>query len=98
MEVYKGRLVAYSLGNFMGYKQFGTGGGASGTSVVLDAVLGADGALLRARLHALALDGDSIPRPDPALAAYRYVGSLSAADFPETGVSVGPDGSLSWRP
>ena len=23
MEVYKGRLIAYSLGNFMGYAQFG---------------------------------------------------------------------------
>ncbi|MDX6647681.1 MAG: hypothetical protein QOK40_3408, partial [Miltoncostaeaceae bacterium] len=42
MEVYRGRLVAYSLGNFAGYKVFGLGGTLS-TSGVLQVTLAADG-------------------------------------------------------
>lgn len=96
MEVYNGRLIAYSLGNFTGYRQFGTQGGYGGTSVILDATLAGNGVLVEARLHALALDGESIPRPDPTGTAWKQVGELSALDFPETGVKVGAEGVLSW--
>ena len=96
MEVYKGRLVAYSLGNFVGYKQFGTQGGYGGTSVVLSAVLADNGVLVSAQLHPVALDSDGQPRPDPSGAAWAQIAELSAADFPQTGVKVGPQGELSW--
>jgi poly-gamma-glutamate capsule biosynthesis protein CapA/YwtB (metallophosphatase superfamily) len=96
MEVYKGRLVAYSLGNFVGYKQFGTQGGYGGTSVVLSAVLADNGVLVSAQLHPVALDSDGQPRPDPSGAAWTQVAELSAADFPQTGVKVGAEGQLSW--
>jgi poly-gamma-glutamate capsule biosynthesis protein CapA/YwtB (metallophosphatase superfamily) len=96
MEVYRGRLVAYSLGNFMGYRQFGTSGGYGGRTVLLEAELAGNGVLVSAKLHPLALDGDSVPRPDPSGAALQDVRELSAADFPETGVKVAEDGTLSW--
>ncbi len=96
MEVYKGRLVAYSLGNFVGYKQFGTQGGFGGTSLVLSAVLADNGVLVSAQLHPVALDGEGQPRPDPDGAAWAQVAELSAADFPQTGVKVGDQGQLSW--
>lgn len=98
MEVYHGRLVAYSLGNFMGYKQFGTGGGYGGNTVLLEVELAANGVLKAAKLHSIALSGESIPEPDPDGTALGYVRELSAADFPETGVAVAEDGTLSWRP
>jgi hypothetical protein len=96
MEVYRGRLIAYSLGNFMGYRQFGTAGGYGGRTVLLEAELAGNGVLVSARLHPIALDGESIPRPDPAGEGLQHVRELSAADFPETGVKVAPDGTLSW--
>ena len=96
MEVYKGRLVAYSLGNFVGYKQFGTQGGYGGTSLVLSAVLADNGVLVSGQLHSVALDGEGQPRPDPTGAAWAQVAELSAADFPQTGVRVGPEGQLIW--
>jgi poly-gamma-glutamate capsule biosynthesis protein CapA/YwtB (metallophosphatase superfamily) len=97
MEVYRGRLVAYSLGNFMGYRQFGTGGGYGGTTVILEADLAANGALVRAKLHPIALDSESVPHPDPTGLAWDHVRELSAADFPRSGVTVGEDGTLAWR-
>ncbi|MFT4628220.1 MAG: hypothetical protein ACI8PZ_006915 [Myxococcota bacterium] len=97
MEVYKGRLIAYSLGNFVGYKQFGRGGGVTGTSLVLEVELAANGVLGKATIHPMMLDGDAVPHPDPTGAAWAQIRELSAADFPETGVSVAEDGTLGWR-
>jgi len=96
MEVYKGRLVAYSLGNFMGYAQFGTQGGLGGHTVMVDAVLAPNGALVSAKLHAIRLDERSVPSVDEAGVGLGHVRELTAADFPETGVTVEEDGSLSW--
>jgi hypothetical protein len=96
MEVYRGRLIAYSLGNLVGYRQFGTRGGYTATSALLTVDLAADGALLAGQLHPLALDDDATPHPDPEGAAWDQVNELSAADLPDTGVRVGPDGALSW--
>jgi len=96
MEVYKGRLIAYSLGNFTGFRQFGRSGGYTGTSVIVEAELADNGVLFSARLHSLALDKSSIPRPDPSGAAIAQINELSRADFPETGVEVAPDGTVRW--
>ena len=96
MEVYKERLVVYSMGNFCGYNQFGTRGGYGGTSMIVEATLNKDGTLNAARIHPVALDNLARPRPDPSGAAWGQVQELSAADFPETGVTVGKDGQITW--
>ena len=96
MEVYKGRLIAYSLGNFVGYRQFGTKGGYTGTSAILDVTLSKNGAVDGARLHPVLLDAEAVPKPDPSGKAYGQVNELSAADFPDTAVRVDDNGVLSW--
>lgn len=96
MEVYRGRLIAYSLGNFVGYRQFGTQGGHGGTSAILQTELAGNGVLISARLQPVMLDSEGIPRLDPDGAALRSIQELSDADFPDTGVTVGADGALSW--
>jgi poly-gamma-glutamate capsule biosynthesis protein CapA/YwtB (metallophosphatase superfamily) len=96
MEVYRGRLIAYSLGNFTGYAQFGTGGGATGHTVILDATLAPNGALVSAQLHPVRLDERSVPRIDAAGVGWQHIRELSAADFPDTGVKVDEAGVLSW--
>jgi len=97
MEVYRGRLVAYSLGNFCGYKQFGTRGGSGGTTVILEVELAANGVLRAAKLHPVALDSSGRPRPDASGLGLRHVRELSEADFSQTGVRVGEDGVLGWE-
>ena len=97
MEVYRSRLVAYSLGNYTGYRQFGTQGGYGGTTVLLEAELAMNGVLVSAKLHPLALDGESVPHVDLTGAAYAQIRELSDADFPGSGVTIAADGTLSWR-
>ena len=96
MEVYRGRLIAYSMGNFCGFRQFGTRGGYGGTSLVLEVGLAENGVLMDAKVHPAALNGEGAPRPDPTGAAIEQLNELSASDFPETGVRVDADGTVSW--
>ena len=80
MERYRGRLIAYSLGNFSSFKTFDVRG-ASGESVILDVELAPDGALLAARLHPVRLGSDGRPAEDPTLAGVAAVRALSAEDL-----------------
>lgn len=95
MERHKGRLIVYSLGNFMGYKQFGTKGGLGGTSAIVHVELADNGVLVAGEVHALALDGKSQPHPDSLEAAHKQINEL-AADFPGTAVRIADDGALTW--
>lgn len=80
IEAYHGHLIAYSLGNFFGYRTLGSGGPLS-LSGVLHVTLAPSGALLAARWNSVVLD-TGLPRPDPTGAAAKLVATLSAEDFP----------------
>jgi len=91
MEVYRHRLIAYSLGNFAGYKVFGLGGTLS-TSGVLQVTLAADGRFLSGRLLPTALVGAGTPAPGGG--AIPLVRSLSAEDFGAHAARIGADGTI----
>lgn len=93
MELYRRRLVAYSLGNLAGWRNFGTGGALS-LSGVLRVTTDADGAFLAGTFTSLRLDSRAVPRIDPSGAAGAFVSRLSRADFGRRGVVVGRDGRL----
>jgi hypothetical protein len=91
MEIYRGRLIAYSLGNFAGYKVFGLGGTLS-TSGVLQATLAADGRFRTGRLRPTALVGAGTPAPGGS--AVSLVRSLSLQDFGARAARIGDDGTI----
>lgn len=78
MEVHRGRLIAYSLGNFAGYKVFALGGALS-TSMVLQVTLEPDGRLRSGRIRPTELVGAGTPAPGGAAVA--VVRRLSRSDF-----------------
>jgi poly-gamma-glutamate capsule biosynthesis protein CapA/YwtB (metallophosphatase superfamily) len=94
MEWYKRRLIAYSLGNFAGYKVFSLGGALS-TSAVLRVTLRGDGTFETGRLVPTRLVGAGLPALDPAETAHGVVRTLSRADFGGHAVKISPDGILS---
>jgi poly-gamma-glutamate capsule biosynthesis protein CapA/YwtB (metallophosphatase superfamily) len=93
LEWYRGRLVAYSLGNFSAYKNFNLSGPGS-VSAVLRVTLGPDGSFTAGRLVPLRLVGHGTPVPDPERAALAAVRSLSRSDFGPRAVRIGPRGEL----
>jgi poly-gamma-glutamate capsule biosynthesis protein CapA/YwtB (metallophosphatase superfamily) len=91
MEFRKDRLIAYSMGNFAGYKVFGLGGTLS-TSGVLQVTLTADGRFLRGRLRPTELVGAGTPAPGGQ--ALELVGSLSRQDLGRSAARLGTDGRI----
>ncbi|MGB0641465.1 MAG: CapA family protein, partial [Myxococcota bacterium] len=93
MEVYKGRLIAYSLGNFATYGRFNLRG-QQGLGVVLEAVVDADGQFLTGKILPTKQTGRGVPVEDPTGQAIDVVRALSAKDFPNTGILVAQDGTI----
>jgi Bacterial capsule synthesis protein PGA_cap len=96
IELYKHRLIAYSLGNLGGYRNFGIGGN-SALSALLRVRVGADGAFASGSLFSLRLSPAGIASADPTGAAGRLVTAVSAEDFGARAVAVGRRGALSAR-
>jgi hypothetical protein len=85
MQLYRGRLIAYSLGNLSGWRNFSTGGVLS-YSALLTIELGPKGRLTGGRVTSLRLSGIGVPRRDPANGAERLIRRLSRSDFGESAV------------
>lgn len=89
MEVYRGRMIAYSLGNFSAWHGFNLRG-PLGVSTVLAVTLAPNGVVTEATLHPVVLERPGIPTPDPEARAIGIVRDLSLEDlgdalFDETG-------------
>jgi hypothetical protein len=96
MEVYHGKLIAYSLGNFATYGPFNLNG-ENGISMVLEAHLLPDGDFLRGQVYPVKQEKPGGPKLDPDSRIVPILRSLSHVDFPDTGVVAGPRGEL-WLP
>jgi hypothetical protein len=96
MEFYKGRLIAYSLGNFAGYRSLGYSG-VVGVGGVLKVTLRRDGSYVSGSLVPTRMVAPGLPAPDPGRQAVSLVRSLSDADLPASGARIGDDGSVSPR-
>jgi len=93
MEWYRGRLIAYSLGNFAGQRTLSIDG-VLGVSTILHAKLRQDGSWAGGRLVPVRLVGAGAPVLDRSLAAYGLVRGLSRADFHADAVRVLRGGRL----
>jgi len=93
MEIYNGKLIAYSLGNFATYGPFNLSG-ENGLSVVLEAHLAPDGTFLRGQAHPVKQEKPGGPKIDPAMRIVPILRALSRNDFHKTGIAVGPRGEL----
>jgi poly-gamma-glutamate capsule biosynthesis protein CapA/YwtB (metallophosphatase superfamily) len=92
LETYRGRLIAYSLGNFAGVHNFATGGTLS-TSGVLTVRVDRRGRVRNGWWHGVALDGSGTPHPDGG-GSRALVAALSARDFGAAGPRVLPSGRI----
>jgi hypothetical protein len=94
MEFYKGHLIAYSLGNFVGYKALNTEGN-SGITGILKVTLRKDGTYVSGQLIATEMVAPGVPKMDPDKRAISFVGNLSTQDFGRTGAIISKDGTIS---
>jgi poly-gamma-glutamate capsule biosynthesis protein CapA/YwtB (metallophosphatase superfamily) len=93
MEWYRGRLIAYSLGNFVGYHTLNTSG-VTGVTGILQVTLGRNASYVAGKLVAVTIAGEGIPRPDRSGAARGFVRKLSKEDFGKRAIQVSRTGVL----
>jgi poly-gamma-glutamate capsule biosynthesis protein CapA/YwtB (metallophosphatase superfamily) len=93
MEFYKGKLIAYSLGNFAGYHALGYTG-TVGITGILRVTLRKDGTFVDGKLVPTHMVAPGAPRMDPQKQAISLVSGLCKADFPTTGAHLASDGTV----
>lgn len=91
MEFHRGRLIAYSMGNFAGYEVFNLGGTLS-TSGVLQVTLGADGTFKKGRLRPTRIIDPGYPAPGGR--GVSLVSALSKEDFGAKAARIAADGTI----
>ncbi|BAZ12894.1 putative poly-gamma-glutamate biosynthesis protein [Calothrix sp. NIES-4071] len=95
MEVYKGKLIAYSLGNFLGYKTFSTTA-EKGDSLILEAKLNQDGDFVSGKIDSIQLDKTGIPQVDKYGETIDLVRSLTQRNFPNSKISINRKGEINF--
>lgn len=97
MEVWRGRLIAYSLGNFQTGRGIRASGNA-GLAPLLIAELEADGRLAGGRVVSFTqCVADRRPALDQEARAAAFIHRLGRMDFPQTN-ALNPDGTLNPAP
>lgn len=81
MEIHRGRLIAYSLGNFCNYRGFNLTG-PMGLAPLLEVRLAADGRLLGGSIHSFRQTPPGGPVVDPEGTVAELIATLSREDFP----------------
>ncbi|MEM8639082.1 MAG: CapA family protein [Cyanobacteria bacterium P01_G01_bin.54] len=93
LELYQGKLIAYSLGNFVGYRTLSTQA-QLGDSLVLELEFDSEGDLLVGKIHPVRLDRAGIPAPTANPATINLMRQLTQSDFPQTPLTIDPDGMI----
>jgi Bacterial capsule synthesis protein PGA_cap len=93
MELYRQRLIAYSLGNLAGFRNFSLRG-RSALSAVLTVRVDPLEPFAAGTVDSLRLVGPGLPVSDPAESAGRLISAVSVQDFGRRGVRVAGDGHL----
>jgi len=93
LEVYNGKLIAYSLGNFMGYRSFSTVA-ELGYSLILEAEIDLEGNFIEGQIIPIHLDSQGIPSYDSQNRTVKLMQKLTQSDFSETPLSIESDGKI----
>ena len=93
MELYKGKLIAYSLGNFVGYRSLSTVG-ALGKSLILEVKLNPQGDFVAGKIIPVKLDRVGIPSLDKTFNSVQIIRNLIKGDFPSTPLKIDNTGQI----
>jgi hypothetical protein len=93
LELYKGKLIAYSLGNFIGYRTLSTGGNLS-YSLILETELDIEGNLIAGKVIPVYIQEPGIPYIDQYFRSVQFLRNLIESDFPNTPLAIDRRGQL----
>ena len=97
MERYKGRFIAYSMGNFSSWDTFSLAG-AGGVSCITHLEVAPNGVLTHVKVNPTLLNHPGLPIVDPNGKAIKSLRDLSKADFGDTFIDEKGEWSLAPAP
>jgi len=96
VEIYHGRLIAYSLGNFCTYRRFNLSG-PNGYAPVIYAYLGRKGEFMGGKIIPVYQNKYGYVKQDPQKRAIFKIRELTTEDFPESNLVIDNNGYISIR-
>ncbi len=93
VDLYKDRLIVYSMGNFATYKLFALGG-SLGLAPIFSINLAPDGSFIDAQVISMIQKGKGGPVPDENNAALKKIIQLTKADFPDLPLEITAEGQI----
>jgi poly-gamma-glutamate capsule biosynthesis protein CapA/YwtB (metallophosphatase superfamily) len=97
MENYKGRLIAYSLGNFATYYGISVEG-IKGIAPILQVTIDGEGNFVEGMIHSTVQIRPAGPSLDPSRRALTMIRDLSHEDFGSPGIAFLDDGTIQPMP
>ena len=93
MELYKNKIIAYSLGNFCTYGKFSFSG-PQGVAPILKVYLDTNGNFVKGNIYSFKQINRGVPVPDYDLNAVKIIKELTEKDFPESSLMINENGSV----
>ena len=93
MENYKGKLIAYSLGNFCTYRRFNLSG-PNAIAPILEVSLDQQGKFISGKVYSFIQLGEGGPVPDESMRAAKKIHDLSKIDFPGQELEMNGEGEI----
>ncbi|MEH2269556.1 MAG: CapA family protein [Nostoc sp.] len=93
MEIYQGKIIAYSLGNFLGYRTLSTNA-QTGDSMILEVKLNSAGDLVSSKIIPVRMDRQGIPHIDQSFQTVKLMRYLNNQAFPKNPVKINKKGEL----
>ncbi|MFM7671966.1 MAG: CapA family protein [Bacteroidota bacterium] len=93
IDIYKGRFITYSMGNFCTYGQFGLSG-ATGIAPLFQLTIKGDGSFVEGKITSVKQLGEGGPVIDAEKSAQKLIESLTRSDIPEAPLKMDPDGKF----
>lgn len=93
IDMYKGRFITYSMGNFCTYHRFNLSG-VNGIAPVFEIKLSKAGVFVEGNVVSIKQPGEGGPIIDEKQAAFEQIKLLSTQDIPELKVKFGATGSF----
>jgi len=96
IDLYRDRLICYSLGNFATYGRFNLSG-ISGVAPMVRVTVNRKGAFRSALIHSIHQPGEGGPVPDDRQRALKEIVRLTRSDIPEAPLDISADGVVRKR-
>ncbi|MFN6528978.1 CapA family protein [Nostoc sp. ChiSLP03a] len=93
MEIYQGKIIAYSLGNFLGYRTLSTNA-QTGDSMILEVKLNSVGNLVSSKIIPVRMDRQGIPHIDRSFQTVKLMRYLNNQAFPKNPVKINQKGEV----